>query len=128
MQAHFEGSQQAFEALEARLNDARDALRGQERGVQEVHFAERNLRNRIAELRHNVQVANGQTQQIVLTLEDARAGPETIDEQTTHTGLQEALECHAEKKEELGLARMGPDALTAQLCTRNEQRLTAERA
>ncbi|MCP1173290.1 chromosome segregation protein SMC [Ralstonia chuxiongensis] len=128
MQARFEDSQQAFEALEVRLSDARNALRDQERGAQEAHFAERNLQNRIAELKRNIQVASDQAQQIVLTLENARAELETINEQTAHTGLQEALERRAEKEEKLGLARMELDALTAQLRTHDEQRLTAERA
>ncbi|MGN5353474.1 AAA family ATPase [Ralstonia sp. L16] len=121
-------SQQAFEALEVRLSDARNALRDQERGAQEAHFAERNLQNRIAELKRNIQVASDQAQQIVLTLENARAELETINEQTAHTGLQEALERRAEKEEKLGQARMELDALTAQLRTHDEQRLTAERA
>ncbi|PKJ09898.1 hypothetical protein, partial [Escherichia coli] len=86
MQARFEDSQQAFEALEVRLSDARNALRDQERGAQEAHFAERNLQNRIAELKRNIQVASDQAQQIVLTLENARAELETINEQTAHTG------------------------------------------
>jgi len=128
MQARFEDSQQAFEALEVRLSDARNALRDQERGAQEAHFAERNLQNRIAELKRNIQVASDQAQQIVLTLENARAELETINEQTAHTGLQEALERRAEKEEKLGLARMELDALTAQLRAHDEQRLTAERA
>ena len=128
MQARFEDNQQAFEALEARLGDARNALRDLERGAQEAHFAERNLGNRIAELKRNIQAATDQAQQIVLTLENARAELETINEQTAHTGLQEALERRAEKEEKLGAARIELDALTAQLRTFDEQRLTAERA
>ncbi|MFX8235184.1 hypothetical protein ABTL20_21335, partial [Acinetobacter baumannii] len=84
-----------------------------ERGAQEAHFAERNLGNRIAELKRNIQVATDQAQQIVLTLENARAELETINEQTAHTGLQEALERRAEKEEKLGAARIELDALTA---------------
>lgn len=128
MQARFEDGQQAFEALEVRLGDARSGLRDLERAAQEAHFAERNLHNRIAELKRNIQVATDQAQQIVLTLENARAELETINEQTAHTGLQDALERRAEKEEKLRLARTELDALSAQLRQFDEQRLGAERA
>lgn len=87
MRARFEDSQQVFEALEVRLSDARNTLRDQERGAQEAHFAERSLQDRIAGLRRNIQVASDQAQQIVLTLENACAELETINEQTAYTGL-----------------------------------------
>ncbi|MDC6265485.1 chromosome segregation protein SMC, partial [Ralstonia solanacearum] len=128
MQARFEDNQQAFEALEVRLGDARTSLRDLERAAQEAHFAERNLHNRIAEFKRNIQVATDQAQQIVLTLENARVELETINEQTAHTGLQDALERRAGKEEKLTLARTEHDALSAQLRQSDEQRLIAERA
>ena len=62
------------------------------------------------------------------SLEDARAELETINEQTAHTGLQDALDIRAAKEEALHAARLELDDLTAKLRAADETRLTAERA
>lgn len=127
-QAAHEDQQMAYEALDARLADARQQLREMERAAQEAVFAERNLANRIEELRRNIQVAGDQAERIAESLENARAELETINEQTAHTGLQEALEIRAEKEQKLSAARIELDALSAQLRQFDEQRLAAERS
>lgn len=128
MQAAHEDEQSAYEALDARLAEARQQLRELERAGQEAVFAERNLANRIEELRRNIQVAHDQAERIAESLENARAELETINEQTAHTGLQEALEVRAEKEQKLAAARIELDALSAQLRQFDEQRLAAERS
>ncbi len=128
MQATHEDQQMAFEALDSKLSSARHQLRDLERAAQEAVFAERNLASRIEELRRNIQVASDQAERIAESLENARAELETINEQTAHTGLQEALERRAEKEEKLGAARIELDALSAQLRQHDEQRLAAERS
>nr|WP_256504820.1 chromosome segregation protein SMC [Cupriavidus sp. WGlv3] len=128
MQATHEDQQMAFEALDSKLSGARHQLRDLERAAQEALFAERNLASRIDELRRNIQVAADQAERIAESLENARAELETINEQTAHTGLQEALERRAEKEEKLTIARTELDALSAQLRQHDEQRLAAERS
>lgn len=128
MQATHEDQQMAFEALDSKLSGARHQLRDLERAAQEALFAERNLSSRIDELRRNIQVAADQAERIAESLENARAELETINEQTAHTGLQEALERRAEKEEKLTIARTELDALSAQLRQHDEQRLAAERS
>ncbi|MBY4946708.1 chromosome segregation protein SMC [Cupriavidus respiraculi] len=128
MQAAHEEQQIAYEALDAKLTAARHQLRDLERAAQEALFAERNLVNRIDELRRNIQVSADQSERIAESLENARAELETINEQTAHTGLQEALERRAEKEEKLGAARIELDALSAELRKFDEQRLAAERS
>ncbi|USE78750.1 chromosome segregation protein SMC [Cupriavidus gilardii] len=128
MQAAHEDHQMAYEALDAKLSDARQQLRDLERAAQEAVFAERNLAARIDELRRNIQVAGDQSERIAESLENARAELETINEQTAHTGLQEALELRAEREQKLAAARIELDALSAQLRQSDEQRLAAERS
>jgi len=128
LQAAHEEHQIAFEQLDGRLASARNQLRDLERAAQEAVFAERNLASRIDELRRNIQVAHDQSERIAESLENARAELETINEQTAHTGLQEALERRAVKEEKLGAARIELDALTAQLRQHDDQRLAAERS
>ncbi|KAA0179843.1 chromosome segregation protein SMC [Cupriavidus gilardii] len=128
MQAAHEDHQMAYEALDAKLSDARQQLRDLERAAQEAVFAERNLATRIDELRRNIQVAGDQSERIAESLENARAELETINEQTAHTGLQEALELRAEREQKLATARIELDALSAQLRKFDEQRLAAERS
>ncbi|WP_456281476.1 chromosome segregation protein SMC [Cupriavidus sp. JZ107] len=128
MQAAHEDHQMAYEALDAKLSDARQQLRDLERAAQEAVFAERNLAARIDELRRNIQVAGDQSERIAESLENARAELETINEQTAHTGLQEALELRAEREQKLAAARIELDALSGQLRQSDEQRLAAERS
>lgn len=128
MQAAHEDHQMAYEALDAKLSDARQQLRDLERAAQEAVFAERNLATRIEELRRNIEVAGDQSERIAESLENARAELETINEQTAHTGLQEALELRAEREQKLATARIELDALSAQLRQFDEQRLAAERS
>nr|WP_255650865.1 chromosome segregation protein SMC [Cupriavidus sp. DB3] len=128
MQAAHEDHQMAYEALDAKLSDARQQLRDLERAAQEAVFAQRNLATRIDELRRNIQVAGDQSERIAESLENARAELETINEQTAHTGLQEALELRAEREQKLATARIELDALSAQLRQFDEQRLAAERS
>ncbi|MDR3381653.1 chromosome segregation protein SMC [Cupriavidus basilensis] len=128
MQSTHEDHQMAFEALDSKLSSARHQLRDFERAAQEALFAERNLANRIDELRRNIQTAGDQSERLAQSLEDARVELETINEQTAHTGLQDALERRAEKEEKLQLARTELDALSAQLRQYDDQRLAAERS
>ncbi|WP_428852980.1 chromosome segregation protein SMC [Imbroritus primus] len=127
-QAVFEDQQLAFEALDSELNGARNRLRELERTAQEALFAERNLQSRIDEFRRTIQTAADQAERVQGTLEESRIELETINEQTAHTGLQEALERRAEKEEKLAAARIELDTLSAQLRQFDEQRLVAERS
>ncbi len=127
-QALFEDQQLAFEMLDSELSGARNRLRELERAAQESVFAERNLHNRIDELKRTIHTAADQVERVQGSLEDARAELETINEQTAHTGLQEALELRAGKEEALGAARIELDTLSAQLRQFDEQRLVAERS
>ncbi|QGZ61342.1 chromosome segregation protein SMC [Paraburkholderia acidisoli] len=128
LQARFEDNQLAFEALDEELGTARNGARDLERAAGDARFAARNMANRIDELRRNIQVAHDQSERVTGSLEDARAELETINEQTAHTGLQDALEIRAQKEETLRAARAELDDLSAKLRAADETRLTAERA
>ena len=128
LQARFEDNQLAFEALDEELGAARNEARELERAAGDARFAARNMANRIEELKRNIQVAHDQSERVAASLEDARAELETINEQTAHTGLQDALEIRAEKEGALRAARAELDDLSAKLRAADETRLTAERA
>ena len=128
LQARFEDNQLAFEALDEELSNARQKARDLERAAQDANFAQRNVATRIDELKRSIQVALEQDERIAGTLEDARAELESINEQTAHTGLQEALEVRAAREQTLQAARAELDALTSQLRHADEQRLAAERS
>ncbi|SDB97068.1 chromosome segregation protein SMC [Paraburkholderia lycopersici] len=128
LQARFEDNQLAFEALDEELGAARNEARDLERAAGDARFAARNMANRIEELRRNIQVAHDQSERVAASLEDARAELETINEQTAHTGLQDALEIRAQKEETLRAARAELDDLSAKLRAADETRLAAERA
>ncbi|WP_322043353.1 chromosome segregation protein SMC [Paraburkholderia sp. J67] len=128
LQARFEDNQLAFEALDEELGTARNQARDLERAAGDARFAARNMANRIEELKRNIQVAHDQSERVAASLEDARAELETINEQTAHTGLQDALEIRAEKEEALRNARAELDDLSARLRAADETRLNAERA
>ncbi|CAM2189423.1 Chromosome partition protein Smc [Paraburkholderia sacchari] len=128
LQARFEDNQLAFEALDEELGSARNEARDLERAAGDARFAARNMANRIEELKRNIQVAHDQSERVAVSLEDARAELETINEQTAHTGLQDALEIRSEKEEALRRARAELDDLSAKLRAADETRLTAERA
>jgi chromosome segregation protein len=128
LQARFEDNQLAFEALDEELGTARNQARDLERAAGDARFAARNMANRIEELRRKIQVAHDQSERVAASLEDARAELETINEQTAHTGLQDALEIRAQKEELLRVARAELEDLSAKLRHADEARLTAERA
>jgi len=128
LQARFEDNQLAFEALDEELGAARNEARELERAAGDARFAARNMANRIDELRRNIQVAHDQSERIATSLEDARAELETINEQTAHTGLQDALEIRAQKEDALRAARAELEDLSAKLRAADETRLNAERA
>jgi chromosome segregation protein len=79
-------------------------------------------------LKRSIQVAHEQSERVAGSLEDARAELETINEQTAHTGLHDALEIRRAKEEALHAARLELDDLTAKLRASDELRLTTERA
>jgi len=128
LQARFEDDQLAFEALDEELGAARNEARDLERAAGDARFAARNMANRIEELRRNIQVAHDQSERVAASLEDARAELETINEQTAHTGLQDALEIRTQKEALLRVARAELDDLSAKLRQADETRLSAERA
>nr|WP_254227514.1 chromosome segregation protein SMC [Burkholderia gladioli] len=128
LQAKFEDNQLAFEALDEELSNARQQARDLERAANDARFAARNSANRIDELKRSIQVARDQIERVAASLEDARAELETINEQTAHTGLQDALEIRSAKEQALGAARLELDDLTAKLRALDESRLAAERA
>ncbi|MEX3955580.1 chromosome segregation protein SMC [Trinickia sp. EG282A] len=128
LQARFEENQLSFEALDEELGAARTQARDLERAATDARFAARNVATRIEELKRNIQVAHDQSERVAASLDDARAELETINEQTAHTGLQDALEVRAAKEASLGAARMELDDLTAKLRQADELRLTAERS
>ncbi|CAG4886619.1 chromosome segregation protein SMC [Paraburkholderia gardini] len=128
LQARFEDNQLAFEALDEALTAARAQSRDLDRAATDARFAARNMANRIDELKRSIQVAHEQSERVAASLEDARAELETINEQTAHTGLHDALELRAAKEELLHAARLELDDLTAKLRSADETRLTAERA
>ncbi|MEX3909200.1 chromosome segregation protein SMC [Paraburkholderia sp. BR14319] len=128
LQARFEDNQLAFESLDEELGAARNEARDLERAAADARFAARNMANRIEELKRNIQVAHDQSERVAASLEDARAELETINEQTAHTGLQDALEIRAQKEDTLRAARAELDDLSAKLRAADETRLAAERA
>ncbi|MDQ7981432.1 chromosome segregation protein SMC [Paraburkholderia sp. SARCC-3016] len=128
LQARFEDHQLAFESLDEELTNARAEARDLDRAATDARFAARNLASRIEELKRSIQVAHEQSERVDGSLEDARAELETINEQTAHTGLQDALAIRAVKEEALHAARLELDDLTAKLREADETRLTAERA
>ncbi|MEX3557322.1 MAG: chromosome segregation protein SMC [Burkholderia sp.] len=126
LQARFEDNQLAFEALDEELSHARQQARNLERAANDARFTARNSANRIDELKRSIQVAHDQIERVAASLEDARAELETINEQTVHTGLQDALEIRSAKEQALGAARLELDDLTAKLRALDELRLAAE--
>jgi len=128
LQARFEDDQLAFEALDETLSAARTEARDLDRAATDARFAARNMANRIEELKRSIQIAQEQSERVAASLEDARAELESINEQTAHTGLQEALAVRAEKEAALGAARIELDDLTAKLRHADEMRLTTERS
>ncbi|KAF1027757.1 MAG: Chromosome partition protein Smc [Burkholderia plantarii] len=128
LQAKFEDNQLAFEALDESLTSARQQARELERAANDARFAARNSANRIDELKRAIQIAHEQAERVAGSLEDARAELETINEQTAHTGLQDALELRAAREEALSAARIELDDLSAKLRAADEARLVAERS
>lgn len=128
LQARFEEGQLAFEALEETLSDARQKSRELERAAQDAVYAQRNVAARIDELTRSIQLALEQDERVAGALEEARAELETINEQTAHTGLQQALALRSEREQALQAARAELDALTGQLRQADEQRLAVERS
>ena len=96
-QAAHEAHRGAFEALDGRLAAARQQLRELERAAQEAVFPSA-TRAAASKSCAAISVASDQSERIAESLENARAELETINEQTAHTGLQEALEVRAEKE------------------------------
>ncbi len=127
-QACFEDNQFAFEALDEALNAARARVRDLDRAATDAGFAVRHTAHRIDELKRSVQLAHEQSERIAISLEQARAELETIDEQTAHTGLQVALEVSVTKQAALKAARVELDDLTAKLRAADEMRLSIERS
>ena len=105
LQARFEDHQLAFEALDEALTNARQEARDLERAATDASFAARGLAAKIEEYRRNIETAKEQSERVAGALEDARAELETINEQTAHTGLQDALELRAVREEALHSAR-----------------------
>ncbi|WP_158903210.1 chromosome segregation protein SMC [Burkholderia sp. L27(2015)] len=128
LQARFEDDQLAFENLDATLTDARQLARDLERAAQQAQYEQHNAANRIGEFKRTIETATEQAERLDQALEDTRAELETINQQTAHTGLQDALEIRSEKEAALATVRIESDALTANLRQLDEQRLTTERS
>jgi chromosome segregation protein len=128
LQARFEDDQLAFEALDGELTQARQQARDLERGAHDARFAARQAVQRIEELARAIQVAQEQGERVAASLEEAHRELETINAQTAHTGLQEALDVRSGKEAALTEARRALDDLTHQLRGADETRLATERS
>lgn len=125
-QARYQDNQTAFETLDQKLSQAREALRAAERAAQETDFRQRNLEQRIAELMRTEQSAREQAENLLVSLENAHAELQTLDEHTVQAGLQDALAVRGEKEAILTAARIAMDELGQQLRQADDTRAKLE--
>jgi chromosome segregation protein len=127
-QQQAEDLQLAFEQAERQLAERRDELRAQERDAQEAAFAVRSIEGNIERL--EALLAQGQAMAAQAASE--RAGLleklEQLSDATARQALQDALGARSTAEQALAAARERLDELTQTLRTREEQRLSVERA
>ena len=108
------------------LGQARERLRGAERGAQEAGFAERSCRDRIAELARRREGLETQAGQQRALLAQVAAEREKIDSTPSEQALQEQLGARAGAEQALAAARDRQEAAAAELRGAEEARLASE--
>ena len=111
---HEEG-QEGYLRIEARLADAREALRDLERRAQEAEFAEKSARNRIDELRRNIATATTQAAQVAESLRAGELELAGLEAGTANEGLQDLLDRRTQQERALADARHELDQVAQQL-------------
>ncbi len=115
-------------AAERRLADAREEQRGLERQAQEAHFQARTLAARQGELQRSNDTAAAQMVANVQAGEQLQLELGSFDDAAAQSGLQAALALKLEREQSLGLARSEYDDLSAQLRSKEEQKMGLERS
>jgi len=127
VQARFEDEQIALEDAQRALSTARDKVRQFERALQESHFNEKNINNKINELTRSIQVASEQNERLAQSLGGVQLEFDGLSDATSQSGLQEALDQRVAAEQGLAAARTELDGLTARMREADESRLKIER-
>jgi chromosome segregation protein len=117
----------AQDEARAQLDAAREALRVAERDHQQAQFALQTVTARMAELERQKQQGSTQQEQVGAQVALLAAELASITDATAQSGLQAALAARSGKEEALARVRTELDDLTAQLRSKDEERLTIER-
>src|SRR5690606_35540888 len=129
------GQQEEYAAVDLQCEDlarqaeqARQAVREQERAAQEADYASRGLRNRLDELRRTLQLAGEQARRSGAELESLQGELFELDESMAEAGLREAVEARTGLEESLRAARLRQDELAGALRQADEERLALEQS
>jgi chromosome segregation protein len=123
-----EAMRSAWEAADASLGRARDALRELERDEREAGFAVRSIEARRQSLDEQIVQARQLIEQSLGEMELLQARLAELSDEAARTGLQAALDARVHAEQALAEARARLDALTGQLRELDEARLGHERA
>ncbi|HJU71559.1 MAG TPA: chromosome segregation protein SMC [Paucimonas sp.] len=128
LQEMHEQCQTDYLAKEQQLSDARQRVRELERTAQEAEFAEKSHRNKIAELKRNIAIAQEQAAQLFTSMQQGHLELESLDDQAAQAGLQALLDRRSDQERALADARHELDQLTQKLRQHEETRMQAERS
>jgi chromosome segregation protein len=115
-------------SAQAKLDQAREQLRGLERQAQEAQFQTRALAARQGELQRGIETARQQVQTNQQAGEQLQAELGSLNDVAAQAGLQAALALRLDRESSLAAVRSEYEDLTAKLRSGDEKRLEFERS
>ncbi len=115
-------------SAQAKLDQAREQLRGLERQAQEAQFQTRALAARQGELQRGIETARQQVQNNQQAGEQLQAELGSLNDVAAQAGLQAALALRLDRESSLAAVRSEYEDLTAKLRSGDEKRLEFERS
>ena len=120
-------AQEAYDALDKKLSDERNALRDIENQMRDATYRVQNLTQRISDIEYNQQSCAQQIEFLNNAHEEHLMQLEEFADVASNDGLQQALALRVEREDALAQARTRADALTFELREADEMRMTVER-
>ena len=126
-QTLLQNAQDTYNDLDEQLGKMRSAHRDAENSVRDAQYRLQTLTQRLTDIEYNKTSTEQQLAFLQNSHEEQVMQLEEFADVSHHDGLQEALNLRLEREEALAEARRAADALTHELRTADEARLTLER-
>ena len=128
MQSQEEAARDILLEKESDLAGFRLRIRESERAAQEAEFAEKSLKNRIAELTKHIETAREQATQMSASVQQGQLSLQELDDRVAQENLQSLLEQRLDQEKALAAQRQNQETIAQQLREAQELRMEAEKS